>query len=411
MDESNYKVRPLWDVIPQLFLVPILGPGLIVLFVLSLAAVYFTSFLMLVIILFVAIKYGMEVMQHTAQGQIEPLTFSASLLNDNYELPFKQILIFAALYLLYSRVEGAIAYVIVINIIIFYLFFLPASIMTLGYTQSLIKAINPFDLIDLMKRLGWTYLVLYLFLLMLNGGASAAFYYLVGDATYSIALFFDLIFQVYFAWVMYAMMGYALYQHHEDIGYKIGGEDAVSGYDLDQFHNLVSNKQYPEAEKELRKRIYDDHENIDLVLKLQNFLKITGDDKKLMINAQGLIAQLLNNKQVVQALSVYMDCSQRVDSFKPEKETHFLPLIKEMRVRKNYDEASQLSNGFHQRYPSSEETPELYLLMAQIFIEDLAQYDKGEAILAFLIKGYPNHALVSEFQRYRMLLTQLKLQN
>lgn len=353
----------------------------------------------------------MEILQNTAEGQVEAPELSFKVLNENYELPFKLCVLWLLPVFFLYQVDSFIAYIVVANIIVFYLILLPASVMTLAYTHSLFAAINPFGLISLVKRIGWSYGILYVFLMFLNGGASAAYYFLVGDSVSNSSIFFEWLFQIYFLWVMCGMMGYVLYQYHEEIGYEVFADD---GAELDThslalvgFDELVEDENYAAAQDVLKDIILRDPENLDLRKKFHRVVKMSGNNKQLTVHGMGLIGRLLDRKQSVDAVNVYYDCLKVDADFKLENDSHYLPLVQEMRRMRNHQQAIKLSNGFHQLYPESTHTPNLYLLIAKIFIEDLSQDDKAKPILSFLKKNYVGHEVELEVDRYSAFLTKV----
>jgi tetratricopeptide (TPR) repeat protein len=330
-------------------------------------------------------------------------------LNENYELPFKQLFLFFLPILLLTQIGSFTSFIIVSNIILFYMLVLPASVMTLAYTHSFFAAINPFTLTSLIGRIGWSYGILYVFLLFLNGGASAAYYFLVGDSP-DASIFLALFFQIYFAWVMYAMMGYVLYQYHEDIGYEVS-EDAIEQDEdltvLARFHHLVEAGSYTAAQNELRDIVLQDPDNLELRMKFHKIVKMAGDNNQLATHGTGLIKRLLEKRKWIDAVNVYLDCIKVDPDFKPESDIHYLPLAEEMRRMRLYKQAIKLSNGFHQRYPKSEQIPYLYLLVTKIFIEDLSLDQKAKPILSLLQKKYSEHEIALEVKRYNTFLTKV----
>ncbi|MFW5425901.1 MAG: tetratricopeptide repeat protein [Methylophagaceae bacterium] len=409
MAQANNDIRPFWDIIPQFFLIPLKGAGVIALLLFTSLATFFPHIFILIAVFFVVIKYGMEILQNTAEGRLKAPELSFRVLNENYELPFKQLFLFLLPVLLMTQATSFTAFIVISNVILFYLFVLPASVMTLSYTHSFFSAINPFVLISLIGRIGWSYGILYVFLLFLNGGASAAYYFLVGDSP-DASIFLALFFQIYFAWVMYAMMGYVLYQYHEDIGYELP-EDAIeqdedSGV-LASFHHLVETENYTAAQNELREIVLRDPDNLDLRMKFHKIVKMAGDNKQLAMHGTGLINRLLEKRKWVDAVNIYLDCVKAEPRFRPESDTHYLPLAEEMRRMRLYKQAIKLSNGFHQHYPKSEQIPYLYLLVTKIFIEDLSLDEKAKPILSLLQKKYSGHEIAPEVKRYNTFLTKV----
>jgi len=432
MESSQQQIQPLWDVIPKLFLLPLKGPGILVLLVFSFLATIFLrgasftaliaflfsgaafslsilpSILIPMLLLFAVIKYGMEILRNTAEGHLESPELTFKVLNENYDLPLKQLGLLFIPYLLFAQADSFFTYILVINIIVFYWFTLPASVMTLAYTQSAFAAINPLGLINLISRIGWSYAILYAFLLLLNGSATAAYYFFITDHSSTSAVFLDLVFQIYFAWVMYGMMGYVLYQHHQNIGYDLA-EDASELNEqtiaLAGFNQLVADEDYKGAQAALKQIIIQDPDNLELRKQFHKIVKMSGHDKQLTMHALTFIGRLITAKQLVDAVNVYLDCIKVDGDFRPENQTDYLPLVEEMRRMRLYKLAVELSSGFHQRFPQSEYIPQLYLLVSKILIEDLSQNAKAKAILSFLKKTYNDHEIEVEVDNYVRFLT------
>ena len=91
---------------------------------------------------------------------------------------------------------------------------MPATLMVLIQSSSLRAALNPFELLGTMADIGAQYLLLCLFLFLLHAGFPKAVQLLL-PITPSWMLLPMLVFcAVYFLWVMAALIGYVMYQHH-----------------------------------------------------------------------------------------------------------------------------------------------------------------------------------------------------
>ena len=417
IDHANPK--PFWDIIPQFFLVPLKGAGIIALILLAFLATYFDSILVWVLLVFIVIKYGTAILDNTAEGRLESPALTTDVLNKNYQLPFKQLILFLLPTLLllapiFLRLDGFVSAIIIANLVIFYSIALPASVMTLAYTQSFLSAINPLFLSDLIGRIGWSYLILCAFLWILNGGASTAYYIFMGDNASDKALFIFILLQIYFAWIMYAMTGYILYQYHEDIGYEPPDrttrkqrekqvQDVVT--DLTLFNQSIAEENYQMAQDILKAILIEDPNNLALRKKFHKVTKLSGDNKQLTLHAKGLIARLIAKNQLSDAQVFYQDCIEVDAEFSLAEAEHYLPLAKQMRTTRHYKQAISLLSGFHKQYPNCKDIPYAYLLVIQIFMEDLSLNDKAKPVLEYLKNNYADHDVAAAVERYINLLS------
>jgi len=403
------EILPFWEIIPKFFLIPIKGVGLIALLLFTLIVTLLPSIFVFIIIFFAVIKFAMEILHNTAEGHLIAPKLNSKVLNQNYDLPFKLVLLLALpLVILWEIGEGH--FFLSLLVVAFYSIVLPASIMTLAYTRHLLSAVNPIKLIALVSRLGSSYFILYLFLFLLNGAAPTAYVFFIGSIVDS-SLFFAVLFQVYFFWVMFAMMGYVLYQYHEDIGYELPKEREQRKKDLSDplsdFNRYIKKEDFSAAQRELKSLILRNPDDLQLREKFHKLVKISGDSEELVNQATGMISRLIVANKHFNAVNIYFDCIKADASFTLQNEDHYLPLVQEMRRMQMHSEAIKLSNGFHTLYPASQHTPYLYLLVIKILLEDLSHYDRAGEIIIFLTSHYPNHEITTELDRYRKLLMAL----
>ena len=402
------SIKPFWDVIPSFFLFPLKAYGIIALITFSVLWTLSFSSVLQIIVIFAIAKYAMTILQTTAQGKLSAPALSFKVLNDNYELSFKQLFLFVFPVVILMIPDSAIAYIIAINIVAFYLLALPASVMTLAFTHSFFSAINPFVLGSLIKRLGWSYGILYAFLLLLNGGGTAAFYFVTDTVPSSLQIFFWLLFQTYFGFVMYAMMGYVLYQYHDEIGFDVEEDSSTEEDDkLDEFDQSIENEDYLSAKDILIELLKSDPDNLDLRRKFHKVIKILGDNKQLTYHGEVMISRLIAAKKADEAVNIYLDCISVDPAFKPELDTDYLPLAEAMRRMRQHKLALKLVNGFHKTYPNNPNIPYVYLLAVKIFIEDLSQDEQAKPLLSFLQQHYGDHEIKTELEAYQRFLSKV----
>ena len=101
---------------------------------------------------------------------------------------------------------------VIANLIVAFL--IPATWMVLINTHSLSSAINPFELLATIFGIGKSYLLLCFFLFLLQQGSPMVVEMLLKVGKPAIVLPLVCFALIYFTWVMAAMIGYVMYQHH-----------------------------------------------------------------------------------------------------------------------------------------------------------------------------------------------------
>jgi len=407
----NKIIPPFWDVVPTFFLLPLRGVGLATLLLFSAIVTILPSTLTYLAIFFATIKYAMEILQNTAKGKLEAPSLSIKMLNEHYKLPFKQLILFMLPSFVLSKF-GDISPVVNIVFILFCSIVLPASVMTLAYTRHLRAAINPFELIGLITRLGWSYVILYVFLFLLSGAAPTAHYFFIENIGPSV--FFTILFQIYFFWVMYAMMGYVLYQFHEVIGYELPHERTNRVNKINHkvaplliIEDAIEKEDYSTAQSDLKYLITRNPNDLALRRKFHKLVKISGNSTALITQGAEMIGRLLEVKKNVEAANVYLDCIQASPIFKPIEESDYFPLAHELKMMRQFKKAVALCKDFHISYPNSSTIPPLYLLNAEILIEDLSDYDNAKPILSYLKTYYIGHDIEDKVDRYNHFLSKV----
>ncbi|NOQ93194.1 MAG: hypothetical protein GQ547_01010 [Methylophaga sp.] len=404
----NKPIPAFWDMLPTFFLIPLRGVGIVALLLFSVIVTNIPSLFVYIITFFAAVKYGMEILHNTAEGELNAPDLSFKVLNENYELPFKQLVLFLLPFYLLLKF-GDSSPIISLILVTFYSVALPASVMTLAYTRHLMSALNPLELISLIARLGWSYIVLYIFLSFLSSAAPIAYFFFVDSVGSS--LFLAVLFQIYFYWVMYAMMGYVLYQYHEDIGYELTSErEERERKKLDPLSDIddsLQNEDYAAAQRDLKALILKNPTDLELRHKFHKLAKISGDAEDLTHQGAGMIWRLIDAGKRVDAVNIYLDCVKADANFKPVKDSDYLPLATELKRMRLHKKAIALCNDFHLMHPKSIDLPFLYLLVVKILIEDLSQDDMAKPVLSFLEKNYVNHEIAGEVAGYNAFLSRV----
>lgn len=423
MSEATH-ITPFWNRIPKFFLYPLHPTSLMILVTLALAAMFFSLslfgllFLLLGMALF--FKYAYFILEHSAQGHTEPPPLSFEFATGDYSVLIKQLLIFGIVTVVSGGLSIALGEWVAIPIFFLTAFAFPASVMILAVTNSLGSALSPAALSELIKEIGWPYLVLFAFLFLLESSRQTVSYFLADKIPPMILIAAFSFVSMYFLLIMFNMMGYVIYQYHDSLGYAVIDEQmpgetepsiAAMHKEGDTVERFVAEGNIPAAVEELKTVIRKHPDDIELRLKFHKLIKLTDQVKQLTVHGEGLIRRLIDLNRGAQAMEVYLDCVKADAAFRPKDKKVFLPLAKTLRAHKHPAVAIRLVNGFHKLFPQDPQTPELYLLIAQIFMDDLHQDEKAKPILDFLAKHFSHHPLIEVVRSYQAALRNLSRSN
>ena len=101
---------------------------------------------------------------------------------------------------------------------------IPATMMVLIQHTSLRAAINPASLLHCISSIGWPYLLLWLFMFLLTQGSNIAAEMLIAVIPLWLLLPGIMFVTIYFWWVNAALIGYTMYQYHQELDIDIINE-------------------------------------------------------------------------------------------------------------------------------------------------------------------------------------------
>ena len=217
--DKRRSITPFWNRLPHFFLYPLLPPAL---FVCAGYAILHTwlnragviGWLFSLVVILVLLKYAYEVLSHTTDGHLRA-PFSADVMIGGYELPFKQAAVMIAVYQMTNVIGANLGSRAALLFSALFWLALPASVIVLATTRSLLNALNPFLLIGLIRRLDWAYAGLYGLLYCLQIAWQNALGWVYSHPYSSMYSLLADGANAYYLLVMFHLMGYVIYQYHE----------------------------------------------------------------------------------------------------------------------------------------------------------------------------------------------------
>src|SRR5699024_5614725 len=161
------------------------------------------------------------ILADTAEGDLQPPAWSSDLFTQGYAMPFKLLGVYVVLAIIQYQLSALLGLwsVGVVSLLINLL--LPAMIMTLAVSGSLITALTPTTVIGLIWRIGWPYLVLYVFVNLLYSIVGGIFMLLHETLPQPLLMIVVVFATMYVSIIAHNVMGYAMYQYADVLGLGI----------------------------------------------------------------------------------------------------------------------------------------------------------------------------------------------
>jgi tetratricopeptide (TPR) repeat protein len=428
-DQDLYQViPPFWTRLHRFFVYPFSSiQSISVILVLSLLSTLLAKsgllFMGLNLLLWaIMVKYSFESLRMTAEGRLTPPPLSEKVMVEDYGIVFKQIVLYVALILFFFFVVVPAGPFFIILYLVFCGLTLPSMLTILIINDSLIQALNPVMVVGAIFRIGWSYLLLLLFLLLLSGAPAALYFAVIQHLPEKVQLFMHTIASNYYTLITYHMVGYVILQYHHRVGYPVDLETilasmfpagvAVSQVTdsaatsnphedlLDEIGLLVQEGNLDAAIALIEQRV-DVREIDDPVLseRYVGLLKMQKQEQKLLAYAPRHLELAVKAGSKKDAVALYMHCLRNDKSFAPEAIILF-KIASWLNESEKSKEAIFALNALIKRYPQDTMVPKAYYRAAQIFHERLKNDSQSKKILNGLIRKFPDHEIAGFAKNY-----------
>lgn len=427
---SANVIRPFWTRLRDFFLYPLHPAPLVVLIALTVLSFlilqvpgwnYRIDFLFwriprntlfLLPLLFVFLKYAQSVLEDTARGHLKPRPLSGEQLTENGLIVFKLLGILLVFYLIEFSVLDLFGRAGQHVIVFILAFATPAAIMVLAMEDNLFNALNPAMVGSVIMRIGTPYIILFLLFYLLHIARDTMFGLVVGVVDRSLAATVFIFVAMYFYLIMFNMMGYLLYQHHEELGFSIDVDveeyadkkhktaEAEVSPELRAVEILIHEGKTEEAIRQLQGVVRNSPTDLEARERLLKLLRLTGNNELHAQAGHAYIAYLMSENKLAQAAKVYQACYEFDKNFKPEKANERVELGKFLRQNGQARLAMTVLNNLHKDFPTYDNVPQAYLMVAQMLCEQFNEDARARQVLEFLLQNYAAHPMADAVRDY-----------
>ena len=359
------------------------------------------------------LKYSFESLKATARGDLRAPNISVETFFGDIAPVFKQFALYILLMVAFGYVTFRLGPVIGFVFILAALFFVPAMIILLVTTESLFFAINPAAFVRLAFRIGWAYLLMYLFLLLLAGAPAFLSQFFVHLLPERLMLALTGFAEGFYTIISYHLMGYVILQYHDRIGYKVDYEDFVDpdsmpvavAADPDQailseIEPLIQEGKLDEAIEAIKRRSnIDGIKGINLSERYYNLLKMRKRYPEMVAHGVVHLERLVDENKRSKVMQVYSECSKVDPKFVASAPVLF-KIGSWLNETGKTKQSVTILNRMINAYPAHPLTPKAYFRAAQIFNDRLMSAEKAKKILSVLKQKYPQAEILPQVDNY-----------
>jgi tetratricopeptide (TPR) repeat protein len=417
-------IAPYWTRLPSFLLYPFSVEPLLVCVGLALLASFAAMMFaplssVLSIVVFVSLmRYGFFVLERTARGFIDDTHVLFDSAHGGKNLPYKQVavaLVGGTLCAIAGALGGPNAAWLSLGLLAM---LWPANTMVLALDNDLGESLNPARLWEIASRIGVPYLGLCACLLLIFFSGNFLQGFLAHSAPHALIVPLASFASCLSTIAMFRMMGYVLYQYHEELGHevKIGFEEQA-GFKLAdpraaraaRIAELLGEGRGEEALSEARDAAREAPADFEVQARLHRLLgALPGHEKALADHARLWLPALLGARRGSQALEVFEAVRERDPDFLPANADDRLPLADAAFKAHHFAAVKSLIKGFDRLFPGHRDIPSIYLLGARLLLEQGRDEEQAERILKALQNHYPQHPVALEAAKLLELAARLR---
>ena len=443
-DSGLPSATPFWQRVPKFFLLPLDRAVATRILTLSAAAVLsplalmlgFVGFLLMMLVLFgvlvVGAQFGFTIIERSSQGFLRPSDYPAIEVETSWARPFKYVginLIFVLVLVAIGVVTTSETLVGAAWVVLFGVA-MPAAVMRLVMTSSLMRAVSPGGIVEVIGRVGKAYIGLCVFVFFadlcrtygvgLIGGAGGLGTAMMaaaggGKASLGAGLFILMFLMVagfwYFTYVICALIGYAMYQYADALEITVIGPGETRGPATRRIDvrarsrdatvaKMVASGEIKDAIDVINDELRERPADLSLHARLHKLLLLEGYRPRIEDHTEKYLNLLMKSDNAREALPLVEEAFGRDPAWEPRILEHVVPLARAAMAASKPQLAAQLIRGFDKRHRMHPDIPAIYLIGAQLMLQKGGPATaQARQILDHLVQKYPGDPAATEGKR------------
>jgi tetratricopeptide (TPR) repeat protein len=289
----------------------------------------------------------------------------------------------------------------------------PAVIILLVTTNSLLHALNPMMFTRLAVRIGWGYLLMLFFLMLLGGAPAVLGHFVIRHMPVGLHPLLFAFAKNFYTIISYHMMGYVILQYHEAIGYQVDydnfrdpanqgqpGADENNGTILNEVNVMIQEGKLDEAIVFIKNATGENgFKNLALSERYLNLLKLKKRKPEFIAHSTIHLGLLARENEKTKACRLYLQCLAADPEFVPDPSSLF-KIGGWLNETGKIKESVSAFNRLVKAYPNDGLVPKAYFRAAQVFHDRLMNPERARKILNGLLQKYPEHEITPQIRTY-----------
>lgn len=406
------KLKPFWKRPLQLLIYPFTLWPLLINLVLCAVSLVSTKFSLLgqllnFLIWITWLTYSFAAMKATANGVLSaPKPDKNTLLRDIHQLLI-QPGIFLAIVAAASWFQGILGIVVFTLVAMAAFLYTPAIIIRIVVTNNILEAVHYTGVIELKKKIGQGYVLMYLFLLLLGCLPTVIVWLAIMYSPINMELFFLFFAHNLYMLTAYHLLGYVILQYSDTLGYKgdsaalrDSGKDSGTAETVQTVDILTEQGDLDAALAMIEEETQGENiTDVELSERYYQLLKSKAELERMQAYSLLHLSLLVKTAEKSRACGFYMDCVSEDSGFMPDENILFKMGLWLTEAGK-FETAIEAYGKILNVYPECSLIPMVYFRSAQLLCERFDDTGKTREILDYLIDTYPHHEIMPYVKQY-----------
>jgi len=369
--EHTSDIEPFWQNLKAVYLYPISISGITIMTIIALiTAMAQNSLIALLLSPLLLLYYCNLCLEKTAHGKMTPPDFDEFFeINSTSFIGIFIVVILITIFV--SMLASFFGEILAGIVLLFFIIAFPASIMTVAIDKNLSNAINPVELISIVKSTGKSYLMMCVFSLIMASSLALTEGMFISESPSFMTFFITSLISCYYTVIIFHIMGYIVYQNRRNLNFSIKDKKSETQIrspkkrQQDHIETYIKAGYFAKAGQLSLKSIEEKDASLWELKRCFTLMLIRRDEKKVSEFLNTFFDQLYNKNQLDLMAESYIKATKRLPDYRPKNHTVWLSIGQTLLDIGHYKTSVSLLKNFHKISKDKSHISQSYDLLSQ----------------------------------------------